>query len=459
MGPGYQARASLPGWLLKPALLLGLAGYCVLLGALLGAGRERLAVLLLAPVALLVSLHLAFVRFQLLALALPLTALTLPQLELPTGTETKLPVSLLLALLLTGVMVLAVLLKGWRLAPSPLNRPLLAFGAVCVVSFGWGLAWRDPGLISAPTFIITQLGSLATILVSLSAALLVGNFFDTPGKLAYLVGLFLTLGTLMTMSQLARLHHPLLNDRGLWSTWLLACAYGLLIAQPGLRLRWRVALAAVILLTLYQVLIVNSFWVSGWAPGLLALAAITFLRSRKAFVPVMLLGLAGLYLARAFFFGVAQENIDEGGLERMIIYQQSWRVLREHPLLGTGPAGYALYYMTYFPQEARSTHNNFLDIVSQFGLVGLAVWLWLMGASLYEGWRLSRQAAPGLLRTVAMIATGGWAAALGSMMLGDWVLPFAYNQGIAGYKYTVYSWLFLGLLISLRQCSQASLVK
>jgi hypothetical protein len=31
------------------------------------------------------------------------------------------------------------------------------------------------------------------------------------------------------------------------------------------------------------------------------------------------------------------------------------------------------------------------------------------------------------------------------------VLPFAYNQGVGGYKYTVYSWLFLGTLISIRQ--------
>ena len=37
------------------------------------------------------------------------------------------------------------------------------------------------------------------------------------------------------------------------------------------------------------------------------------------------------------------------------------------------------------------------------------------------------------------------------MFFGDWVLPFAYNQGVGGYKYTVYSWLFLGTLISIRQ--------
>ena len=45
------------------------------------------------------------------------------------------------------------------------------------------------------------------------------------------------------------------------------------------------------------------------------------------------------------------------------------------------------------------------------------------------------------------------------MMLGDWVLPFAYNQTIAGYKYTVYSWIFLGTLIALRPLIEAQRVR
>nr|MCU0495145.1 hypothetical protein [Chloroflexaceae bacterium] len=61
------------------------------------------------------------------------------------------------------------------------------------------------------------------------------------------------------------------------------------------------------------------------------------------------------------------------------------------------------------------------------------------------------RAPPGFLRMVAIVATGGWIGALASMMLGDWILPFAYNQGIAGYRYTVYSWIFLGLLLSVNQ--------
>jgi len=30
------------------------------------------------------------------------------------------------------------------------------------------------------------------------------------------------------------------------------------------------------------------------------------------------------------------------------------------------------------------------------------------------------------------------------MMLGDWVLPFAYNQTITGFDNAVFTWIFLG---------------
>ncbi|MEJ2557924.1 MAG: hypothetical protein P8186_17195 [Anaerolineae bacterium] len=40
------------------------------------------------------------------------------------------------------------------------------------------------------------------------------------------------------------------------------------------------------------------------------------------------------------------------------------------------------------------------------------------------------------------------------MMLGDWVLPFAYNQTIVGFDHSVYTWLFLGGMVSLYRITQ-----
>ncbi len=83
--------------------------------------------------------------------------------------------------------------------------------------------------------------------------------------------------------------------------WTVIPAYGLLIAQPKMRWRWRIALAAVILLTLYQTAVVNADWVSGWLPTAMALFVATFLRSKKAFVALVLVAVVAGYGARGFF--------------------------------------------------------------------------------------------------------------------------------------------------------------
>jgi O-antigen ligase len=426
-----------------------LCAYCITLGVVIGSGKQFLAIILLGfPVLCLAGV--IFNRyFHTLVFILPIVAMVLPRLELPTGTETKLPLSLLLTLALMAIWFIHMWRYGFRTAFSPINAPILVFCVVCIISLVWGIIWRDPILIKSPTFIVTQIGSLLTILASCCVPLLIGNFFQQEKHLLYLVSLFIVLGTIMTIILLLNIDAFLLNSRGLWATWVIACGYGLLIAQPKMPWHYRIPVAISIILTFYFTLIINREWISGWFPSIVAVLAITFLHSWKAFLTISAAGVAVVIISWGFFTDIAQSNIDTGSLERLIIWQQNWQVVSQHWLFGTGPAGYAIYYMSYFPEEARSTHNNYLDILAQFGFVGMAVWLWLMVISVWEGWSLVKKLPIGFPRSFAI--TGGWIGALSSMLFGDWVLPFAYNQGIAGFKYTVYSWFFLGVLISLRR--------
>jgi hypothetical protein len=49
----------------------------------------------------------------------------------------------------------------------------------------------------------------------------------------------------------------------------------------------------------------------------------------------------------------------------------------------------------------------------------------------------------------------GCVGALVAMMLGDWVLPFAYNQTITGFDNASYTWIFLGGMVSLYHIEKA----
>jgi len=432
-------------------VVLALAGMSVLLGALIGKRLTLPALGLIGLVALVLVVVVVNTYFRWFVLLLPLTAMAMP-IEVPSGTGSPLPVSLLLVLLLTGIWVISMYVRGWRLAPSPLNRPLLALCAVMVIAFIWGRLWRDPGLIDWNNrFIVVQIASLLTYIVSVSAALLIGNFATTVRQLQYIVGVFIVCGCLMVFAKFIGYRQSIFTMRGLWSLWLVAPLFSILIAQPCVRLRWRVLIVILLLLTFHEVMIVDSLWLSGWLPALASLFTITFFCSRKLFVAVALIGVIGGVLGYGFFESVSKANAEEGGLERITMWEQNFEIIRNHWLLGTGPAGYSSYYRTYYFYSARSTHNNIFDIVAQFGLVGIIVWCWMALVAVWEGWSLSRRAPPGFLRTLTYAITGGWVAANASMMLGDWLLPFAYNQTITGYKWTVFSWIFLGMLISIRQ--------
>lgn len=434
------------GTLILSLLLLSLAA-----GFAAGTGRGSITLLFVAFPILLIGAFVALHRFDLLVMLLPVAALAVP-FELPTGTETRLPAALLLTLALWGFWLISMVIRRQNIiARSSLNWPFFAFSLICCISLIWGILWRDPILIIAPSFIIVQIASLLTILVSIGAALLVGNFLQTEARLKYIVGVFLCFGSLMTITQFFHINQHFLNDRGLWGLWTIVPAYCLVINRSlMIRWYWRILLIILIAFTIYQTAIVDAAWVSGWVPTIVALFAATFLRSKKAFLVLLLLAAVAGYSTRDFFIEVANENINDGSLERLTLWEQNWRVVRAHWLFGTGPAGYAVYYMTYYRDDARSTHNNYLDILAQFGFSGMIIWIWLAIAGTIEGWRLSREAPPGFLQALATSVTAGWVGAQASMFFGDWVLPFAYNQGVGGYKYTVYTWLFLGTLISIR---------
>src|SRR5690349_4836152 len=102
--------------------------------------------------------------------------------------------------------------------------------------------------------------------------------------------------------------------------------------------------------------------------------------------------------------------------------------------------------MTYFPQRAFSSHSNYLDIISQTGIVGSAFFVWLLLAVLVVGWKTRTQSRSGFTMGFATAMIAGSVGLMVAMTLGDWFIPFVYNQTIAGFRHTVHSWVLLGLL-------------
>lgn len=83
-------------------------------------------------------------------------------------------------------------------------------------------------------------------------------------------------------------------------------------------------------------------------------------------------------------------------LERLAHWQSALAMWTDHPWLGVGignyEAAYARYALPQWPAALGHAHNYYLNIAAEAGLLGLAAYLLLWGASLLGAWRAVQRA-------------------------------------------------------------------
>jgi O-antigen ligase len=141
----------------------------------------------------------------------------------------------------------------------------------------------------------------------------------------------------------------------------------------------------------------------------------------------------------------------------------AWKIVLEivkvNPILGLGPANYH-WYTPLFPIRGYAvkfnSHSQYVDLIAQTGLLGLACFGWFAWEMARLCWRLSRRAPEGFARAYVYGAFGGLVGTMAAGFLGDWVLPFFYNVGMNGFRSSVLSWVFLGGLVVIEQLLEES---
>lgn len=396
-----------------------------------------------------------------------LSAALLSFVSLPTGRESRIPISMLVALALVGSWLFAMLFGAdrIRLRPSPINRPLLAFVVVSIVAYVWSLIFRDPNLFIWSSFPVVQVAALTVNILLPLTLLFVANQVTEVKWLKYLTAILIIFGAVTPWLYFVdnRIFDFLFyrGTRGLFSMWAAVLTYAVALFVKELKPWQRALLLLVVAVLVLRYFVMGRSWVSGWLPMGVALMVLTWMRSRKLFVALAVAGL--IYIA--FNFNYYYENIvvaeEEGGsgTGRVELWLTNLNHVVNHPLFGMGPAGYAIYNMTYHRQDARSTHNNYFDILAQTGVIGMTVFLWLMASLAHVGRRsLHRCKGRGdFVEAFAAATLSGLVGVLVGMMLGDWVLPFAYNETIAGFDNAVLTWVLLGGMVALDKIELAPL--
>lgn len=436
--------------LIRLLVLIGLLIGLLSVGILAPHVPPELMLLALAipPIALL-----AIGRLEYGVLAIMLAA-AFVRFTLPTGTASRIVTSLVVTIVLITIWLLKMLLveKRLHLKPSTVNAPLLGFILSAIVSYVWSNAFRDPLVVVWRTWPFVQLGGLAVMILLPGAFFLTSNILSEVRWLKILCWLIILTGTLALADNSLRLGLSFVNTGGLFSLTFVSISYAQALFNKKLRTWLRLTLFGLMGTWMYIYFIRRVTWLSGWLPPLAAIAVISLMKSKKILLIFVLLIAIYVGLNWDYYAGtVLERETAESGHSRLNAWKHNWKVTSKHLLFGTGPAGYAAYYMSYFPGEAMATHSNYIDILSQTGIVGLFFCLWFFGALGWTGYklRLRLKESADFSEGFANAMLGTWAGCIVAMGLGDWMFPFVYTQTIAGFDYAVYSWVLLAGIITL----------
>lgn len=307
-----------------------------------------------------------------------------------------------------------------------------------------------------------QMGGLAIFVLSAGLFLAVGHEVRSLAVLRRLTWLFLGLGGLMVLLQMAPglpagsaidvVTRPETVGSAFW-TWLVAMSAAQALHNARMAPPVRLAVLLVGLLALARGLLTFS-WVSGWLPPLVAFGVVLFLRFPRLTLGSAVLSLAPVLLWSDAASGPLWQGESYSWSSRLEAWSIVLRMVETNPWLGFGPANY-YHYTTLFPiwgwWVRFNSHNNYLDLLAQTGVLGLLVFGWFALEATGLGLKLWRRLPAGFARGYVAGALGGLGGMLVSGMLADWIIPFAYNIGLRGFRSSLLFWFFLGGLVALRR--------
>jgi O-antigen ligase len=436
---------------LRMAIITGVILACAGLPLAASPGRQ---VLLLGALLALGTAVVFLKAPQLGLIALIITALIVPSPNLPGGLN--------YAVLLLGVLVALWLLDMLVRKPSasaPLSRttwPLIALAGVAVLSFLVGqLNWFQ-GVPHAP--LEAQLAGLLIFILSAGAFLMVAYQINELRWLEWMTWIFLALAALFIAGWLVpgmgsitgRLFQVRTTSNSMFWLWIVALALGQALFNRTLHSFWRVALCVLVVATLYVAFVRAGDWKSGYLPGFAAVAVVFMLRSWG----FAILGALTAPVAAYFLSAQAIATDEYSYSTRLEAWDIVLNMVKASPILGFGPSNY-YWYTPLFPirgwRVEFNSHSQYVDLIAQVGLLGLACYVWFLAEVGLLGWRLRNRAPAGFAQAYVIGTLAGLAGIVLAGALADWLLPFVYNIGLSGYRGSILAWLFLGGLVSIER--------
>jgi O-antigen ligase len=432
------------------------AGVLLFAAAASFVASETLSLLLIGlPVG--IGVVLLFLRHPALGILAIIPASFIIPIEIGVSSGSSLNAPMLLIILMTGLWLIdmVVIKRQLSFSTSKTMVPLVALIVIVILSFINGqLPWFA---FASKAPITAQIGGVALFVLSASVFLIAAHQIKNITWLKWMTWVYLGLGIMFFLMQVIpglKLYSFRIYSYGsltsLFWTWMVALSFGQALYNNKLLPWQRAGLILLTVVTLYFAYTLIDGWKSGWVPALAVIITLIILKSPKLAVFIVI----GALIAAPIFI-LALIATDQYSYETRL---EAWfligQIVKVSPILGLGPANY-YWYTPLFPIRGYAvqfnSHNQFVDLVAQIGLLGLLAFLWVMFEIGNLGLKLREAAPEGFAKAYVFCALGGLAGMIVAAMLGDWVLPFVYNVGFTGFRSALFGWLFLGGLVALEK--------
>jgi putative inorganic carbon (HCO3(-)) transporter len=173
------------------------------------------------------------------------------------------------------------------------------------------------------------------------------------------------------------------------------------------RKSFKIALAVILAYCMYCLL--YSFSRGAYLSFLLSVVFLGFFRERKLVAGALALVIGWqVFLPNAVQERITMTRDDEGALEsssadRVILWQDAWQLFWKEPIFGTG---FDTYEFMHRIGTYDDTHNYYLKVMVETGVVGLMLFLWLLAKAFRMGFRLFRSAKDPFLQALGFGVAG-----------------------------------------------------
>jgi hypothetical protein len=375
----------------------------------------------------------------------------------PGGVNASVILIILMAVVFTLDML--VVRKKIIFTHKRLSLSILFFGVSAIFSFLVGqLPWYS-FVNRAP--IDAQAGGLAIFILSGFAIVIAANVIHHIRLVqvftwifVFICALYLSGRLIPALGNVLRLFFQVgaVRSSVFW-VWMFVIPFSQAIINTKLSLPVRAALMVFFGAASYVAIVMANDWKSGFLPPLAGIAIIVILLLRKHAIWFIPIGVAiAIYSGRV---AIATENYS--WFTRIEAWRIVIKLMSVNPLFGLGFGNY-YFFTPLIPingwQVNFNSHNQYIDILAQTGIIGLVTFGWICWEIFKIGWRLRGRAPEGFARAYVYGALGGLVGMLVSGGLVDWILPFVYNIGMSGFRSSVIGWIFLGGLVAIDKITE-----